>query len=145
MESNFLTELGGIEVLWNNGGSLLIIAIFSYLAALFTKFINTKKQEVIEKTNNEKIAMFVEYAANNAITVVESLNATIVKEARAKSEDGSLSKDDIEDIRKTASDMMLNMMSDEMKNVLTKVFGNLEIYISNLLEKTLSDIKKNIN
>jgi len=140
MDGNFLSN---IDVLLDNGGSILLLAIFSYLAALITKFINTKKQEILEKTNNEKIAMFVSYAADNAVKVVESLNATIVKEYRAKASDGKLTEEEVAEIRKTALDMMLNMMSDEMKEVLTKVFGNLEIYITNLIEKTLVDIKKN--
>lgn len=123
----------------------VLIALISYVSAVFVKFINTKKEQVLQQTNNETVKTYVDLVTKSALEVVESLNSTIVEDLKSKTSDGKLTEDEIIAIRDNALSTLLDTLSDDMKSTLTTVFGDLEVYLKNLLETQVYRLKKGLN
>lgn len=122
----------------------LIVAIIGYLATIATKFINVKKNEIINKTTNENIQLYVNLASDTVINVVQTLNSTMVDELKKANADGKLTKEEIDEIKNLALTMVLTMLTDEVKEGLSQVFGDLDTYLSSLIESTVYSIKNKL-
>lgn len=123
----------------------LALAVIGYISAFLAKFINAKKEEIQSKTNNEKVNTYIGIAADTALRVVETLNATLVEELKAANEDGKLTQEEILEIRNTALSTITETLSEDVKNGLTTAFGDLEKYLSMLIESSLYELKLKLN
>jgi hypothetical protein len=123
-------------------GVLVVIAIIGYISTWVVKFINAKKDQIAKETSNESVKMYVDLVSRNAIQVVETLNGTLVNELREKSSDGKLTEAEIRLIRDNAMSMLKDTLSEEARTTLSYVVGDLDKYLSSLIEATVVKVKK---
>ena len=115
--------------------------ILTWCAKWLTGFLDAKKQEALTKSKNDTVKTYVELVADNAINVVTSLNQTLVEGLKKASEDGKLTLEDANNIKNTAIIMLTDTLSEDIQEVLEETFGDLQSYLSNVIEKTVVMIK----
>lgn len=123
----------------------VILALITYAAALATKFINAKREEITTKTKNDKIKLYTNLVSENAINVVQTLNSTLVDELKKANADGKLTEEEILEIRDLAAKMLMTTLTDDAKEILTQVFGDLDEYLTMLIESTVYKVKNKLN
>ena len=123
---------------------LVAIAIIGYLGTWFSKYINAKKEQISTQVSNDNLMLYVNLVSENAIQVVETLNSTLVDELKKHSSDGKLTAEEIKLIRDTARDKLKKTLSAEVKESLTRVFGDLDEYFDTLIETTVVRVKQEL-
>ena len=115
-----------------------IIPLLGVLTAFLIAFINTKRNEIIEKSENELVDKYTAIAADIISTCVIATNQTFVDTLK---KEGTF---DIEAQRK-AFDMtaaaVMAILTDEAKEVLTQAFGDLNTYITQQIEASVNTNK----
>ena len=115
-----------------------IIPLLGVLTAFLISFIDTKRKEIINQTENNLIDKYVDIAADVITTCVIATNQTFVDTLK---KEGAF---DIEAQRK-AFDMtaaaVMAILTDEAKEVLTEAFGDLNIYITQQIEASVNTNK----
>lgn len=122
-----------------------IVAIIGVLAKHAIAFIEAQTEHMKTKTKNEELKNLLDQLDDRASKVVLVLEETIVKELRDKTSDGKLSADDIADIQTRARELMIQTLSEESVVLLEQSVGNLEEYITILLEAALANLKVDKN
>lgn len=119
-----------------------IVALLIYLIPKITSFIKTKSTEVIDSIKNEKVRKYLEILRDNAIIVVNSLNQQIVNDLKAAHEDGKLTEEEIKQISSDAITNMYVMASEDVKETMKTVYGDLDVLFRNLIEEAVGKVKK---
>lgn len=117
------------------------IILLSWMARLIAAFIEIKVTEIKEKIKNDKIKACIDIVANDAVNIVYMLNQTVVDGLKEGSIDGKLTAEDAANIKAQAFNMLLNTISQDVKNTINDVYGDLDTYLSNVIEKTVVQAK----
>lgn len=122
----------------------VVVAVIGALMTLAIKGINMVRTILNSKTENQMLQTLINNVSDNAENIVKALNQTLVNGLKDKSEDGKLTKDEIIAVKNEALTTLMNTLSVEAKTTLTNTFGNLELYLSNLIEAKVSDAHKTV-
>ena len=108
-----------------------IIPLLGVLTAFLVKFIKAKSNEITEKVENDKADKYVNMLANTISECVIATNQTYVE---------ALKKDNIftAEAQKQAFQMTLDavmaVLTDEAKDYLVQIYGDLSAYIATKIE-----------
>lgn len=108
-----------------------IIPLLGILTAFLVKFIKAKSNEITEKVENDKADKYVKMLANTISECVIATNQTYVE---------ALKKDNIftAEAQKQAFQMTLDavmaVLTDEAKDYLIQIYGDLSAYIATKIE-----------
>lgn len=120
--------------------------IIACVGLLFTGVIIPLVKAAFEwlkgKTNNEALKAAIEEGQMVADTVVQSLQQTVVADLKAKSTDGKLTAEDAKEVASKAVDMFLSDISQKSLELLEDKADDITVYISNLIESRLFQLKK---
>ncbi len=123
---------------------LLCIGI-GYLTYFLNKYTDKISVE-IKKINNETERNLFQNALEDfhdiVIKTVTHAEQVTVKELKAKSEDGKLTKEDMVEVSKEVLNSVLNSIAPEVKNILAKNINDLEQYAVNAIETKVYELKK---
>lgn len=116
-----------------------IIPLLGVLTAYAVKYIQVKSAEITEKTDNALVDKYTVMLADTISACVLATNQTYVE---ALKKQGSF---DVE-AQKEAFNMTLNavmsILSDDAKDYLSEVFGDLNSYITSQIEASVNMNKK---
>lgn len=116
-----------------------IIPLLGVLTAYAVKYIKVKSAEITEKTDNVLVDKYTVMLADTISACVLATNQTYVE---ALKKQGSF---DVE-AQKEAFNMTLNavmsILSDDAKDYLSEVFGDLNSYITSQIEASVNMNKK---
>lgn len=93
------------------------------------------------KTKNEGLQAAFDEAGEVAENVIAGLNATIVKEMRAQSADGKLSKEDAKIVMDKAVEAFLSDVSTKTRETIEANADDMTAWIANLIEQRLTWVK----
>jgi hypothetical protein len=96
--------------------------------------LNAKAQEQKDKATAEKLQKYIGFAENIILDVVKQLNETTVKDLKAASADGRLTKDDAQNILKSAIQTVMLSLSPNIQNVISEVYGDIETWVETKVE-----------
>lgn len=133
---NFINE-GVITILYP-----VIVALLGFLSTKLIAFINSKTEAVKKNIKNETVKTYIDVVSNTVSEVVQALNQEIVNGIKEASKDGKLTEDEAKEIKNKAIEKTLGILSDDAKETLTMVFGDLDTYISTLIESAVYKAKK---
>ena len=133
---NFINE-GVITILYP-----VIVALLGFLSTKLISFINSKTEAVKKNIKNETVKTYIDVVSNTVSEVVQALNQEIVNGIKEASKDGKLTEDEAKEIKNKAIEKTLGILSDDAKETLTMVFGDLDTYISTLIESAVYKTKK---
>ena len=118
---------------------LCIIPLLGILTKMLIEFLQTKKQEVKQKTDNELAQKYIDMLTNTITSCVVATNQTYVETLKKK---GEFTKDaQIEAFNKTYENV-IGILSTECKIYLENTFGDLQTYITNKIEAEVQENKK---
>ena len=110
---------------------IAIIPLLGVLTAYGVQFLRAKGAELSAKTDNEVLVKYITMLTNTVSDCVVATNQTYV-EALKKQNSFDL------EAQKTAFNLtynaVLNVLSDDVKDYLNNIFGDLGAYVRNLIE-----------
>ena len=108
-----------------------IIPLLGVLTIYIVKFIQKKTEELNSKNENELMNKYLTMLSDTIIDCVIATNQTYVESLKKQG------KFDAE-AQKTAFEMtynaVINVLSNEAKDYLTSIYGDLSAYITNMIE-----------
>lgn len=114
----------------------LIIALGGFLVV----FINTKTQELKNKTKNEKEQKYIERIGGIINACVLTTNQTYVESLKKEGKfDAEAQKQAFEDTKKA----VLGMLNVELQDFITEVFGDVNEYLTTAIEASVNSNKAN--
>lgn len=112
-----------------------LIPMLGILVAAFVKWVQTRKQEIIDKSENELVEKYVTLLAQTISDCVIATNQTYVEELKGKNMfDEAAQK---EALQKTYNTVMA-ILSDEAIGYLENIYGDLHEYIITKIEKEVN-------
>lgn len=118
---------------------LCIIPLLGIVTFYIVQFIKTKTEELNANNSNEVLSKYIEMLSNTICECVIATNQTYVDSLKAQG------KFDAE-AQKKAFEMTYNsvisILTDEAKIYLTSIYGDLTVYITNMIEAEVNKNKK---
>lgn len=115
-----------------------LIPLLGVLVTYLVKYINTKSKELEASTDNELAKKYISLLSTTITNCVIATNQTYVETLKKQG------KFDAE-AQKEAFNMTLNavmaLLTDEAKQYLSEVYGDLNTYITNQIEATVNQNK----
>ena len=118
---------------------ILITAAVPVLTTYVCKFLYAKWTEGKVKIENEKIATTLDNVINMVLDVVESVNQTFVDELKKK---GEFTEETAKEAFNKSKETALKMLSNESAEIITTVYGDVNVYLDTLIEATVKQLKK---
>ena len=124
------------------------IALIGLGGAYLTLLLRKASEKLKVQTNaikDEATRNLVNNALDKTIEVVNknvsSASETIVKELKATTLDGKLSKEDGQAVLNVVKGKVLTQLSDDIKGLASTEIGDIESYIETLIENSLKELK----
>ena len=115
-----------------------VIPLLGVLTVYIVKFIQMKTEELNSKSKNDILNKYLAMLSNTIIDCVVATNQTYVDSLKAQG------KFDLE-AQKVAFEMTYNavikVLSDDAKEYLTNIYGDLSVYITNMIEAEVNRSK----
>lgn len=118
---------------------ILITTAVPVLTAYLCKFLYTKWTEGKVKIENDKIANTLDSVVSMVLDVVEATNQTFVDELKKK---GEFTEETALEAFNISKQKALDMLSEDAANVITTVYGDIDVYLDTLIEATVRQLKK---
>ena len=123
-------EFNWLEILYKIF-EVAVIPLLGILTAYAVQFLRAKGAELGAKTDNEVLSKYIGMLTNTVTDCVIATNQTYVE---ALKKQGAFDAE----AQKVAFDLtykaVIQVLSDDAKSYLTNVYGDLTIYIGNLIE-----------
>lgn len=121
-----------------------IIPLLGILTTFFVQFLNAKKNEISQNLSNkiseEDLAMFNKYLNMVETTVADCVIATNQTYVESLKAQGKFDADAQKEAFQKTLDAVLAILSDDAKDYISSIFGDVNTYLTNLIE---SQVNKN--
>ena len=118
---------------------ILITAAVPVLTTYVCKFLYAKWTESKTKIENDIISTTLDNVVIMVLDVVESVNQTFVDELKKK---GEFTKESAEEAFNKSKEIALTMLSNDAADIISKVYGDIDVYLDTLIEATVKQLKK---
>lgn len=116
--------------------TICVIPLLGILTKFLVDFIKIKSEEILGKVDNDLADKYIKMLTETITDCVIATNQTYVNSLKEQG------KFDLE-AQKIAFEMTCNsvlaILSDDVKEYLTNVFGDLEVYIKNKIEVSVNE------
>ena len=123
-----------------------IVPLLGILTTFLVSFIKTKKEEVLnrisaDKTEEQKktLEKYLNLVETTVVDCVQATNQTYVETLKAE---GSFDAEAQKVAFNKTLESVLSILSDDAKEYLTEIFGDLNTYLTNLIESKVNTSKK---
>lgn len=108
-----------------------IIPLLGILTAYLVAFIRKKSKELEETTDNELYKKYIELLQDTIVRCVIATNQTYVEVLKNKN---AFDEEAQKEAFKMTYEAVISILSDDAKVYLTNVIGDLQLYITELIE-----------
>lgn len=123
--------------------SVILTALVAWLIAQLTSWLKAKtEKERAEKQLNE-LSEYTKIANQTVVELVDYMNNTIVNEMKTMSEDGTLSEEDSDQIKKACKCKLFGMLSDKSMEAMKTVYGDIDSIFDMWIENAVNMAKSN--
>ena len=123
-----------------------IVPLLGILTTFLVSFIKTKKEEVLNKISADKTEeqkkTFEKYLNLVETTVVDCVQATNQTYVETLKAEGTFDAEAQKVAFNKTLESVLSILSDDAKEYLTEIFGDLNTYLTNLIESKVNTSKK---
>lgn len=116
-----------------------IIPLLGVLTTYFIKWLNAHMKEVKEKTNNAQYDKYMTLLEKTITDCVIATNQTYVESLKSK---GEFTIEAQKEAFKKSADAVMLILTDDAKEYLATVVGDLDTYISKKIEASVNLNKK---
>lgn len=142
MKSEFIQILLGLAI-------VVIGAAGAYAISVIASYYKSKKDQIVGQIesnkyikNNELAREALRIIESIVSNVVEELDDTVKKEILKATEDGKLTDEEKTNLKNTAMDLIKSEISDPVKEAASSIIGDLNNYISTLIENRVTQLKE---
>lgn len=118
---------------------LCVIPLLGVLTTYLVKLIRKKNKELDEKVSNNISRKYIDMLADTITNCVVSTNQTYVD---ALKEANAFDKEAQEKAFELTYNKIMNVLTEEAKEYLTAIYGDLEIYITTKIESEVKSHKE---
>lgn len=118
---------------------ILITTAVPVLTTYLCKFLYTKWTEGKVKIENEKISQTLDSVVKMVLDAVEATNQTFVDELKKK---GEFTEESALEAFSITKETVLDMLSEDAADIITTVYGDIDVYLDTLIEATVRKLKK---
>ena len=118
---------------------LCVIPLLGVLTTYLVKLIRKKNKELDEKVSNNISRKYIDMLADTITNCVVSTNQTYVD---ALKEANAFDKEAQEKAFELTYNKIMNVLTEEAKEYLTAIYGDLEIYITTKIESEVKLYKE---
>lgn len=115
-----------------------IIPLLGVLTTYIVKFINVKSEEIKATTDSELAAKYITMLTQTISDCVIATNQTYVD---ALKKDNAFTKEAQEEAFKKTYEAVLATLTDDAKDYLAEIYGDLNVYIKNKIEAEVNAAK----
>jgi hypothetical protein len=115
-----------------------ILPLLALLTTFVIRWLNSKRNEALAKTDNETTQKYINIAADIIENAVIATTETYVKTLKAE---GKFDKEAQLKALEATKDAVLKTLSDDAKQHLMGSIGDLESYITNKIEAVIKNTK----
>lgn len=115
---------------------VVIIPLIGVLATILIKYLNTKSQEINAKVDNELASKYINMLDDTITSCVLATTQTYVDSLK---KEGQFDKEAQKTAFKMTYDSVLNILTEESKEYLTEIYGDLSSYLTSKIE---SEVQK---
>lgn len=123
-----------------------IVPLLGILTTFLVSFIKTKKEEVLNKISADKteeqkktLEKYLNLVETTVVECVQATNQTYVETLKAE---GSFDAEAQKVAFNKTLESVLSILSNDAKEYLTEIFGDLNTYLTNLIESKVNTSKK---
>lgn len=116
-----------------------IIPLLAVLTTYLVKYIETKRDEIITEKNNTLAEKYIKMLSDTITDCVKATNQTYVDSLKDKN---AFTKEAQEEAFKKTSDAVMLILSQEAKDYLSTIYGDLNQYIITQIESSVNANKK---
>lgn len=110
---------------------LCIIPLLGVLTMYLVQFIRKKSQEITDKTDSELADKYIKMLTDTITTCVIATNQTYVESLKKQ---GRFDAEAQKEAFKLTYNAVMSVLTDEAKNYLTSIYGDLTAYITSRIE-----------
>lgn len=105
------------------------------------KQLKAKAELTKEQTTKAFLEKAIYSAEELALTTVTAMEQTTAAELREKVKDGIVSKDELKELSVDVYNQMVYQLKEEYQEVIRNTYGDLRLYLTDLIEKKLYEVK----
>jgi hypothetical protein len=117
-----------------------IIPLLGVLTTYLVKYIQAKNEAFNTESDSALAKKYTDMLTNTITTCVIATNQTYVDSLKQQ---GSFDKEAQEAAFQETLSKVLSILNDDAKNYLKEAYGDLDIYITNMIEATVNEQKVN--
>lgn len=118
---------------------ILLTAAVPVLTTYVCKYLYAKWTEGKVKIENEKVSNTLDNVISMVLDVVQATNQVMVDELK---KNGEFTKDAALEAFNISKDKALTMLSNDAVEIITAVYGDVDVYLDTLIEATVKQLKK---
>lgn len=118
---------------------LCVVPLLGILTTYLVKIIRKKSAEINSKITDEKISKYVKMLTSTITECVISTNQTYVDNLKGQN---IFDKEAQEKAFEMTYNKVMNILTEEAKEYLAEVYGDLDIYITSKIESEVNFFKK---
>ena len=122
--------------------TVLVIPAIPVLAGYIIQFLKNQTAKLKAETESELQHKYLTLLDDAIYSTVQSFNQTLVEGLKSKAEDGKLTKEDAQDIKKQVFNTVIDTLSPQVRLALNEMFGDAKTYIDNSIEKWVAELKQ---
>lgn len=117
---------------------IAITAAVPFLTTYICKFLYEKWTEGKTKIKDAKIANTLDHVVSMVLNCVETTNQTFVDELK---KNGEFTKEAAAEAFLMSKTMAIQMLSEDAAEIITEVYGDIDVYLDTLIETTVKKLK----
>lgn len=126
--------------------SLIMFAIITGAGvAIVDKFLRCMNASIDEIQKNTKLAEYeklntiIDGVQNMVTTIVQSVNQTFVSDLKKSKK---FTKESAVEAKNKALEVAKELITEESANAIEEIYGNVDVYLDNLVESIVAELKK---
>lgn len=116
----------------------VIVPLLGVLTVYLVKVISKKMTSLAEESKNDILSKYILMLKDTVVDCVEATNQTFVDSIK---ESGKFTPEAQKVAFERTLNTVMDILSDDAKTYLTEAFGDLEAYITALIESTVKRVK----
>lgn len=117
---------------------VVVIPAIPVLVTYLVKYLKTRAEHTATKTGNELAGIYLQEAADAVLQAVTYTAQTYVDTLKAQ---GKFTKDAQVQAFNTAKDVALRLLTEEAKQMITALHGDLTLWLDTKIEQTVKEQK----
>ena len=116
-----------------------IIPLLGVLTGYLINFIKKKADELKNGHHNELVWKYTDLVETLVVDSIKTTNQTYVEALKDKN---AFTKEAQEEALKKTYERVMSLLNDEGKAILNETFSDVKVYVKNLIESKIDELKK---